>query len=343
MNLVFKKYFWAVKLAGIALLALLVAGGINDWVGSRMFAVPTAPGLAGSDQPTSDEVPAWGRVAASEDATTALRNRHVFDLDPDVAVEEVPEEPKVDEPTSEEPKGDDALEDSTLAIDLIGTLVAPEQTSSMATLQIEGENKIGWVGSEFLDGKAKIVKIAPRHIVIQEEARFTVVRLWSEKGKGVAQGGRPGMSPAGRPDLKRPMAPRTPPPMVASRAPNDRNARADRIRTGIKKTGAYDFQVDRSMINEELKDLGKLQSEARVVPNYQNQKYDGFKLVGVRPGSLYRALGIRSGDVIKSVNGTAIDSPTKALELFEQLKSSSDIKVDIERRGQPKTLSFNIQ
>ncbi|PKN55932.1 MAG: hypothetical protein CVU56_18850 [Deltaproteobacteria bacterium HGW-Deltaproteobacteria-14] len=342
MNLVFKKYFWAVKLVGIAVLALLVAGGVNDWVGSRMFAVPSAPALAGFDQPTSEETPAFGRVAANEDATAALHDRHVFDLDPDVPVDEVPEEPKVDEPVTEAPKADDALEDSTLAIDLIGTLVAPEQTSSMATLQIEGENKIGWVGSEFLDGKAKIVKIAPRHIVIQEDARLTVVRLWGEKGKGVATG-RPGMSPGGRPDLKRPMAPRTPPPMVSSRAPNDRNARADRIRTGIKKTGAYDFQVDRSMINEELKDLGKLQSEARVVPNYQNQKYDGFKLVGVRPGSLYRALGIRSGDVIKTVNGTAIDSPTKALELFEQLKSSSDIKVDIERRGQPKTLSFNIQ
>ena len=343
MNVVFKKYYWAVKLVGIALLALLMAGGINDWVGSKMFAVPTAPGLGEADHQGGEEALAFGRVAATEDATAVLRSRHVFDLDPDVEVEAADPEPPKEEVAVEGPKADDTLEESSLAIDLIGTLVAAEQTSSMATLQIEGENKLGWVGSEFLDGKAKIVKIAPRHIVIKEESRYTVVKLWSEKGKGVAMPGRPGMMPNGQPDLKRPMA-RTPPPMVSSRVPpSDRNARADAIRNGIKKTGAYDFQVDRAMINDELKDLGKLQSEARVVPNYENQKYDGFKLVGVRPGSLYRALGIRSGDVIKSVNGTAIDSPTKALELFEQLKSSSDIKVEIDRRGQPKTLSYTIQ
>ncbi|TNF24372.1 MAG: PDZ domain-containing protein [Deltaproteobacteria bacterium] len=342
MNLVFKKYFWAVKLVGIALLALLVAGGVNDWIGSKMFAVPTAPGLGTAEPANAGETPAWGRVAAAEDATAELRSRHVFDLDPDDLAEAPVDEPTDEPKTEEPPKAEGELEESTLAIDLIGTMVAPEQTSSMATLQVEGENKLGWVGSEFLDGKAKIVKIAQRHIVIQEDTKLTVVRLWDDKGKQAAA--RPGVTPAGRPDLKRPMAPRTATP-VASNTPNpsDRNARADRIRNGIKKTGAYDFQVERGMINEELKDLGKLQSEARVVPNYQNQKYDGFKLVGVRPGSLYRALGIRSGDVIKSVNGTAIDSPTKALELFEQLKSSSDIKVDIERRGQPKTLSYNIQ
>jgi len=305
-----------------------------------MFAVPKAPAFGDPDHAGAEESVAWGRVAPEEDATATLRDRHVFNLNPEVAVDEVPVETPTEDPKVEDPKPDDQLEESTLAIDLVGTWVAPEATSSMATVQVEGENKLGWVGSEFLEGKAKIVKIAPRHIVIKEEARYTVVKLWSDKGKaGAAPGARPGLAPVARPEVKRPV---TPPPTAAT-SPSDRTARADRIRDGIRKTGAYDFQVDRKMLDEELKDLAKLQSEARVVPNYQNQKYDGFKLVGVRPGSLYRALGIRSGDIIKSVNGTTIDSPTKALELFEQLKSSSDIKVDVERRGQPKTLSFNIQ
>lgn len=342
MNLVFKKYFWAVKLLGTALVALLVAGGINDWVGSKLFVVPTAPGFGDPAKPAGEEVAAHGRVPASEEATATLQARHVFNLNPEVPADEAPTEPKEETPAVEPPKADDQLEESALAIDLVGTWVAAEQTSSMATLQVAGENKLGWIGSEFLEGKAKIVKIAPRHIVIKEETRYTVVRLWTDKAKGQAQPGMPGAAPMAQPEVRPPVTPQ-PPPSGDPSSPSDRTARADRIRDGIKKTGAYDFQVDRKMIDEELKDLAKLQAEARVVPNYQNQKYDGFKLVGVRPGSLYRALGIRSGDVIKSVNGTAIDSPTKALELFEQLKTSSDIKVDIERRGQPKTLSFNIQ
>ena len=97
------------------------------------------------------------------------------------------------------------------------------------------------------------------------------------------------------------------------------------------------------MLDEQLQDLSKLGTQARVVPNYRNGKYEGFKLVGVRPGSLYRAIGVRSGDVIKSINGNAIDSPNKALDLFDKLKNSSHIDLDIERRGQPKQFAYDIK
>ena len=54
----------------------------------------------------------------------------------------------------------------------------------MATLSIGGENKLGWIGTEFMEGKAKIVTIAPRHIIIQEGVALTVIKLWTDKAKG---------------------------------------------------------------------------------------------------------------------------------------------------------------
>jgi len=342
MNLLFKKYFWAVKLVGIALLAFFVAGGVNDWVASKLFLVPAPPTIEvpadGAEQATDA---AWGRVRTA-DAASILQDRLIFSLDPPVPpVVEPP--PAAEEPDEEEepPMPDGELEDSELPIDLIGTLVVSDAAHSMATLQVEGANKLGWIGTDLLDGRARIAAIAPRHIVIAEGNRHTVVRLWAEKGAGSRPApARPGVG-AARP------APVPPPRAVDARpapvSPADRTERAARIRDGVKKTGAYDFEVSRSMLDAELSDLARLQAEARVVPHYENQKYEGFKLVGVRPGSLYRALGIRSGDVIKSVNGVAIDSPNKALELFQQLQNSSNIRVDVERRGQQQTLSYNVQ
>jgi len=146
------------------------------------------------------------------------------------------------------------------------------------------------------------------------------------------------MGPGGRPPPVVP-TPATPTPPVSG----VEGAGADEVAQGVTKTGAYDYTLDRKMLDKQLADLSKLQSEARVVPHYKDNSYQGFKLVGVRPGSLYRAIGIRSGDVITAVNGNKIDSPNKALELFEQLKSSSNISVEIERRGQPKTLGYTIQ
>ena len=65
--------------------------------------------------------------------------------------------------------------------------------------------------------------------------------------------------------------------------------------------------------------------------------------MGVRPGSLYTNLGIRSGDILKSVNGEEVTSPTKALELYEKLKTSDNVTLDIERRGRKATYEYNIK
>ena len=94
------------------------------------------------------------------------------------------------------------------------------------------------------------------------------------------------------------------------------------------------------MLNEQLEDLGRLSRDARVIPHYRGGKPRGFKIVGVRPGSLYSHVGVRSGDILKSVNGEEINSPTKALQLFEKLKNSDSVTLDVERRGRKQTLEY---
>ncbi len=100
----------------------------------------------------------------------------------------------------------------------------------------------------------------------------------------------------------------------------------------------------RGCVDEQLQDLGALGRQARVIPNYDRESgsYKGFKLIGVRPNSLYRNIGIRSGDVILQVNGEEMNSPSKVLELFNRLQSESRIVLSITRRGAPYSLSIDI-
>ncbi|MFO0751064.1 MAG: type II secretion system protein GspC [Myxococcota bacterium] len=344
MNTLFKKHFWVVNLAGVALLALVVAGGISDVVAGKLFALPAAKWTAPKEGDPAGAIGDLGRVAHGEEAAKSLGTRRIFRLDdptPVAAVTE-PETPK-DEP-KEEPKPSGELAESQLPINLMGTFVSAVPDFSYATLQIEGEAKIASIGNEYLDGKAKIVKIARGHVVLREDQSYTYVRLWADKTAQAAPPA-PGAMP-GRPGgpLGKPMPVGGPtPPNPADPAVADTGDAMATPQEGITKTGAYDYSIDRKMLDKQLADISKLQQEARVVPHYQDNQYQGFKLVGVRPGSLYRAIGIRSGDIVTAVNGNKIDSPTKALELFEQLKSSSNISVEIERRGQPKTLQYNIQ
>lgn len=348
MNTLFKKNFWMVKLGGLALLALVTSGLVNDFVAGKLFVMPAAriteprPGAAGNLDT------ALGRVPESVTAANDLTRRRSFNLDEPapVVVEPVkPAEPETPE-VVETPATSNTLEESQLPINLVGTFVSAVPDFSYATLQIEGENKIASHGSEYLEGKARVIKIAPGHIVLKEDNRYTFVRLWGNKSAGAAAAGRPGMAPPmGGPGMKPPpmVSPTPMPPQPPPISDSGAGRPGDDLAQGVTKTGAYDYNISRSMLDQQLKDLPKLQQDGRVVPHYKDNQYQGFKLVGVRPGSLYRAIGIRSGDVITAVNGNKIDSPNKALELFEQLKNSSNISVEIERRGQPKTLSYSIQ
>jgi general secretion pathway protein C len=340
MSALLKKHFWAVNLAAIAALAWSASATVSTLVGSALFVVPEAPEVSALATSAAGAARDMGRIPGDLGASDTLSVRHVFDLRPPP---EGDEEDASDEMDGEETELDSSgkLEESELPIELVGTLVTEESATSMATLSVSGESKLGWVGTELLDGQATLAAIAPRHIVVREGASLKVIRLWADKGAaGKAGTGGPGRKGAARGAGSRGAAARA---TAAAKATTSSKPKKTDFSKGVKKTGPYDYQIDRGMLDEQLADLSKLGSQARVVPNYRNGKYEGFKLVGVRPGSLYRSIGVRSGDVIKSVNGKPIDSPNKALDLFEQLKASSSIQLEIERRGQPKQLNYSIQ
>jgi general secretion pathway protein C len=61
------------------------------------------------------------------------------------------------------------------------------------------------------------------------------------------------------------------------------------------------------------------------------------------PGSIYTKLGIQEGDVLKEVDGERLDSPAKAMELYNGLRTRTNLKISGERNGQPFTMTYNIR
>lgn len=83
--------------------------------------------------------------------------------------------------------------------------------------------------------------------------------------------------------------------------------------------------------------------QARIVPSFKNGEANGFKLFAIRPNSLYSKLGIQNGDIIHKINGFAINSPDKALEIYQKLKSARSIDIELTRRGKSKKLNYGIE
>ena len=76
---------------------------------------------------------------------------------------------------------------------------------------------------------------------------------------------------------------------------------------------------------------------------FKDGKAQGFKLFSIRPGSLYSKIGIQNGDIVQRINGYEMNSPDKALEIYQKLRDANRIEVELERRGETVRKTYSIE
>jgi type II secretion system protein C len=77
-------------------------------------------------------------------------------------------------------------------------------------------------------------------------------------------------------------------------------------------------------------------------PHRVNGQIEGFKLIRIRPYNILYEYGIRSGDVIKRINGKKVDSTEKLFNMWQGMQNESKMVIDVERNGQIVTFEMNI-
>jgi len=112
---------------------------------------------------------------------------------------------------------------------------------------------------------------------------------------------------------------------------------------GVKQLSENQYVVARSEINNALTNLSDLATKARIVPSFKNGVANGFKLFSIVPDSLYAKIGVQNGDVIRRINGYEMNSPDKALEIYQKLRDASRIEIELERRGESLRKSYSIE
>ncbi len=113
--------------------------------------------------------------------------------------------------------------------------------------------------------------------------------------------------------------------------------------TGETPDGQTEFTVEEKELSDALANLPQLLSQARAVPYFKNGESIGMRLFAIRQGSLYQKLGLKNGDILKSVNDNSLSDPSQALKIFDQLKTERSISVRVERAGQEMSLQYQIR
>ena len=103
------------------------------------------------------------------------------------------------------------------------------------------------------------------------------------------------------------------------------------------------IRLKRSQMDDAVKDVNQLLQQVRIMPHFQNGKPDGLSFTNIKPKSIFSKMGLRNGDVILGVDDQSIETVDDALDLYERLKSSDQIRLRIKRQGRQKTIEYNIE
>jgi type II secretion system protein C len=129
----------------------------------------------------------------------------------------------------------------------------------------------------------------------------------------------------------------------APKAEPGKGSQLSQMMDQVKQVAPNHWEAPAGMRENVLGRLNEVAMEGRWLPFFENGKIAGFKLAQTIPNSAFDKIGLKSGDVIKSVNGFDISSPDKMLDVFTKLKDARDINVDILRGGSKKTsLNYTI-
>ncbi|WP_413578352.1 type II secretion system protein GspC [Bdellovibrio sp. HCB290] len=203
---------------------------------------------------------------------------------------------------------------SQLPLNLIGTLVHSIPEKSIASIEIRGKNQvISYSAGKEIEGMANIVRIERQKVIFRNlnSNRLEYIEMKKEGGK-----------------LN----------FAAAKAPSTAGGE-------VKKGNDNTFSLSRATLLKYTNDLSSILMQARAVPNREpgTGNINGFRVLDMQPGSIYEQLGIQRMDVIKSVDGNPVDSPAKAMELYQTLKNNNKVVLQVERNGKNETMTYNIQ
>lgn len=218
----------------------------------------------------------------------------------------------------EKQNGDNFEDDSkpvltSLPLDLVGTIVHGDGNRSVSTIQVKGKKEIlPYKVGEEIDGMAKIREISRNKVIFRNlrNRKLEYVEI-KENEKIRMQTSGPSQ-------------------------PTENVSTAD----------VTNFTFKRDDINKYLENLPQVLQDAKAVPYIapgSGGEVSGFKLVAIKEGSIYEKLGLKRGDIIKGVNGEAVDTPQKAMELYQALKSSNSIQLEVTRGGSATTLNYTLE
>jgi len=218
----------------------------------------------------------------------------------------------------------DEAQVSSLNLHLKGVFAFSKETPAFAIVNTGAKSDDAFkVGDEIVPG-VLLTEVQATNILIKRSGVLEKVNLEE------APGGT-GVAP-----------PRIPPPRTPTPMPNARPVApttTPHTRSTAPRAAPNNYNLSRSELTATLQDPKQLSSLGRVNSNPGG----GVVVEEVPANSLAERLGLQPGDVIRNVNGGAVNSPGDLGRLYQHIGQTAQLRVDGTRSGQPLNLTYNMQ
>ncbi|MEM9101227.1 MAG: type II secretion system protein GspC [Pseudomonadota bacterium] len=216
-------------------------------------------------------------------------------------------------------KTQDKPTETSLNAKLRAVFASTDVKLSNATIELGRDQNVYFIGDRFKGATLREVNLD--HVIIERNGRREMLSMEKFAAKGSSSSSTSTRS-------------------VASKSSGDRD----------KKKRVLDKRRDRRA-TAALLDLRKKVSEnpmsvADVItgaPHMKDGQFIGFK---IRPGKdrrLFSRLGLRSNDVVTSINGTVLDDPQTAMQMMGQMNSIEELNLSVLRGSQQVDLQFSLK
>ena len=215
---------------------------------------------------------------------------------------------------------------STSAYVLLGTISSDSPTSRRAILWTEG---------------MKEPVVAREHAEIEPGVRVASIErehVWILRGQGKE---KLDLLPVG--SRTKNVTPPAPPPVTTRTTRATREVAPANSSIHVNKIGENAFSLDEATVTELTGNINQFMTQVRIIPYFEANKSAGYRLAAMRPGSAFAQLGFQGGDIIQRINDVELTSPEKMYTIFQNLKDEKRVTIDILRRGQKNTLTYEIR
>jgi general secretion pathway protein C len=225
----------------------------------------------------------------------------------------------------------DKLKQTQLNLKLCGTVSGSPDKAYAVIEKTQNRKQALYREGDSIEN-ALIKKILRNTVVLNVNGKdeILVIKEEKSKSKGRPQSVNAGMEEMPEPEMMEEPPPEEPPPdemPPEGEPPPDEGA----------------VNIDREKVNSALKNINQLMSQVKVRPHFKDGKPNGLMLSHIQQNSIFMDMGLQSGDIVKGVNGNAIESVDDALKFYENLKSSSSVNLQIERQGEQMSVDYQIQ